>query len=167
MKMTRLPLLIAFLLPLSACGAAGPVSENANNVASLPDIETDPPDEMSGEGDAEAGTSATPAAPVGKSAVAIPEVFRGTWGSNPIDCDPTSPNSDAILHVYANGLRFAGSTARPVANVDATPNFISGDFEFTGGGRTYRRFQSLQLRDKQLVRTESGPNASYTYIRCE
>ena len=163
----RHALLIPMLLPLAACGGAGPVSENANNTQGLPDVETDPPDEMSGAGDAEPGTSATPAAPVGKSAVQIPEVFRGTWGSNPIDCDPTSPNSDAILHVYANGLRFAGSTARPIANVDATPDFISGDFEFTGGGRTYRRFQSLQLRDKQLVRTESGPNASYTYIRCE
>jgi hypothetical protein len=166
MKLSILPFAIALLLPLAACGGGGPVSEQANNVGGLPDVETNPPDEMTGAGDAEPGTSATPAAPVGKSAVQIPAVFHGTWGSNPIDCDPTSPNSDAILHIDANGLRFAGSTARPIANVDATPNFVSGDFEFTGGGNTYRRFQSLQLRDKQLVRTESGPNASYTYIRC-
>lgn len=167
MKMTRFPFLIALLLPLSACGGDGPVSKNANNVGGLPDVETEPPDEMSGAGDAERGTAAEPAAPLGKSAVQIPAVFRGTWGANPIDCDPTSPNSDAILEVEANGLRFSGSTARPIANVDVSSDFISGDFEFTGGGRTYRRFQSLQLRDKQLVRTESGPNASYTYIRCD
>jgi hypothetical protein len=167
MKMPLAPLLIVLLAPLPGCGGAGPVSENANNVAGLPDSETNPPDEMTGAGDAESGTSARPSAPGGRSPVQIPATFRGTWGSNPIDCDPSSPNSDAILRVDANGLHFAGSTARPIANVDATPDFISGDFEFTAGGRTYRRFQSLQLQGKQLLRTESGPNASYTYIRCD
>ena len=43
---------------------------------------------------------------------------------------------------------------------------IGADFEFTGEGQSWTKFETLQLKKDKLVRTESSPMASFTYARC-
>jgi hypothetical protein len=68
--------------------------------------------------------------------------------------------------IGADGLRFPESRAVPVRGVQTSEESISGDFAFTGKGRAWTRYQSLQLKKDKLRRTESNPSATFTYARC-
>ena len=154
----------AAALSSSACGGRDPVAEEADTAEALPDAETLPPDEMTGTGDAEGNAAAppTPAAPP----VTIPAALHGRWGLAPTDC--TAPGAArGLLVVTADGLRFYESVARLARHNGSSSDSISGDFAFTGEGQTWTRYQTLQLRDDKLIRTETRPTASYTYARCD
>lgn len=68
--------------------------------------------------------------------------------------------------ISARELLFNESRAVPAGNFNGSDNSFSADFTFTGDGRTWTTFQTLQLQDKRLVRTTSSPMASYTYAKC-
>lgn len=165
MQIPRTKLLfLGAALALAACGGDGPVADGANETGGLPEIESAPPDEMSG-----AGGSKNAAVPAARSeAVAsIPLALHGRWALAPADCAQRSDAAKGLLVVSGDGLRFYESRARPVANVESAPDFISGDFAFEGEGQSWKRFETLQLRGENLVRTESTPMETYTYVRCE
>ena len=151
---------------LAACGSSDPVADNAQNSDSLPTIATNT---ASADGSApEQGTTSA----VGNSAVAaastsIPQALRGRWGMTPEDCTSTRGDAKGLLTVTDNELRFYESRAVPADNVQVSPDSISADFAFTGEGMNWTKFQTLQLQDGKLVRTESGPMASFTYVPCQ
>lgn len=168
-----LPLLAA----LAACGGNdGPVDAEADNVAGLPD----PTEVAGGEiGTASADGSAPTnvLAPGGRAPLtsgdtasarqaAIPAALRGRWGMTPSDCIGNVGDGKGLLTVNASELRYPESVARPARNVETSPNSVSGDFDFNGRGQSWTKFQSLELQEERLVRTESSPMASFTYVRC-
>lgn len=163
----RTLLIASAAILLTACGGRDPVADGAADASGFPEQETAPPDEITGQGDAEAGSSATPSAPVAQASVPIPQRLRGRWSHDPAGCDANAPSAGSLMVVTGQGLRFEGSTATPAADIQTSPDSISGEFSFSDGTKSWTRFQSLELRDSQLVRTQGGPIESYTYIRCD
>ena len=156
--------LLAGLLVLSACESNDPVADN-NAGATLPDVEKQPPDEMTGAGDPE-GKAAQPVDGANATAATIPAALRGRWALAPADCEPGRADAKGLMTVLPNELRFYESRARLVKINDSSSDSVGGDFSFTGEGMTWSRYQSLKLQGNALVRTETEPVASYTYARC-
>ena len=154
-------------LLLAACGSQGPVADGAADASGFSEQETAPPDEITGQGDAEAGSSATPSAAVSQASVPIPQKLRGRWSHDPAGCDANAPSAGSLMVVTGQGLRFEGSTAMPAGDIHTSTDTISGEFSFSDGTKSWTRFQSLELRGGQLIRTQGGPIESYTYIRCD
>ena len=167
----RLPFItLAVVALLCSCDASDPVAEQANNSAALPPPPTVNASDPSGA--PPPPNSENPPAPAeGSSAVpasAIPALFHGRWGLTPGDCTSTRGDNKGLLVIGSDKLTFYESRAVPKGNVDSSPDSFSADFEFTGEGQTWTRFQSLELqKGGKLVRTESGPMASYTYAKCQ
>ena len=113
-----------------------------------------PPAEDSGTGAAEASGT-------------IPQALRGRWGMVPADCTTTRGDAKGLLIVSGDTLRFYESTARPAAEIEDSPDSISGTFAFTGEGMHWTKFQSLELQDGKLIRSETDPAHSYTYVACD
>ena len=168
--------LLALAFSLAGCGGNDPVAEEAENTAGLPSI-----DQVAGgrdgqpraDGGAPIGATAAPGArgasdyPANPSpAAAIPAALHGRWGMTPADCTSTRGDAKGLLVVSSDGMRFYESRATPVRNVERSNDSISADFAFTGEGQTWTKFQTLTLDDDRLVRTESSPMASFTYVRC-
>lgn len=168
--------LLALAFTLAACGGDDPVTEKADNTAGLPSI-----DNVAGgrdgvpsaDGAAPNGATSSPNArgssnfPSNPSpAAAIPAALHGRWGMTPADCTTTRGDAKGLLVVSADGMRFYESRATPVRNVERTNASISADFAFTGEGQEWTKFQTLTLEDDKLMRTESSPMASFTYVRC-
>jgi hypothetical protein len=155
---------------LVACSGREPVAAEANNTAAAPsDVDVLPPDESAAtptndleNGDDEDVNVDDAAAGNG----AIPTAFRGRWAMTPADCTRPVVGGEGGLLITGNELRFYQSVARPV-DVRATGNSIAGRFTFRGEGSRWTRHEVIEIRDHKLVRTESGPMASYTYARCE
>jgi hypothetical protein len=84
----------------------------------------------------------------------------------PADCTSTRGDAKGLLIVSSDGLRFYESRAVPARNTQKSDDSFSADFAFTGEGQTWSKFQTLTLDDDRLVRTESSPMASFTYVRC-
>ena len=166
---TAKTLLITAALALAACNDSGPVSEDANS-SSLPAPATSDAREPNGtppqpnSADAPQPTPANSAEPqaVGK----FPRALQGRWGMVPEDCTSTRGDAKGLLVIGETEMLFYESRAVPSANVETSTNSISGDFSFTGEGMSWTKFQSLEVRDGKLVRTESSPMTSYTYARC-
>lgn len=155
----------ALALLLAACGQQGPVANNADESAALPSVNqgaSDPSGAAPPPGTT-TGTGAMPAAP----AAAIPAGFHGRWGMAPADCTTTRGDAKGLLTIDRGGLKFYESRALPATNVNTSSDSFSADFAFTGEGQQWTRFETLELQDGKLVRTESGPMASYTYVRCD
>ena len=156
---------------LAACGGNDPVANEAENTAGLPSI-----DNVAGgrdgnpspDGGAPANGATSSSGAVGKpvGAAAIPRALHGRWGMTPADCTSTMGDAKGLLTVGAAELRFYESVAVPARNVEKADDSISADFAFTGEGQSWTRFQTLTLDDDKLVRTESSPMASFTYVRC-
>lgn len=162
----RILTLAIALLALGSCGDGGdPVADEANSAARLPDAESTPPDEMTGQGDAERGAAIEPAA-VGRPAANIPPALRGAWALSPGDCAARGGQSTGLLIVTQTELRFHDSRAIPVSDIGTSPDYISGTFAFTGEGKAWTRNETLQLQGNQLLRSETQPTESYTYARC-
>jgi hypothetical protein len=151
---------------LAACNSRDPVADGANNIAAAPPgVDVLPADE----------SVATPtnqlengvAEPSNASAQGtIPAALHGRWGMTPADCTSARGDTKGLLIVSGDALRFYESVARPNGDTRSSPNSISGDFDFTGEGMNWRKYQALELKDGKLVRTESDPMASFTYARC-
>ena len=166
----RLPYFSLFtVVLLSSCGGSDPVADGANDTAALPAPATSdagspngtpPPSNGQNPPEPAETNSAVPAA-------AIPGMFHGRWGLTPGDCTSTRGDAKGMLVIGPAQLTFYESRAIPVGNVEASEDSYSADFAFTGEGQTWTRYQSLELqKGGKLVRTESGPMASYTYAKC-
>jgi hypothetical protein len=170
----RAPALSAIALVLAGCGEGGPVSSEAGRsegpsaeLVAGSDVGT-----ASAEGSAPANVSAPGGrAPLtsGDTAAAdltIPAALHGRWGMTPDDCTSTRGDAKGLLLIDGQQLRFFESTARPARNVKMSADTLSADFAFAGEGMTWTKFETLQVRDGRLTRTESSPMASFTYVRC-
>ncbi len=160
----RFLLIPAYLVALAACDGRDPVAAQANqmtpetNMVALStadkSTESAPPTEDGGSGATEAtGT--------------IPQALRGRWGMVPADCTTTRGDAKGLLIVSGDGLRFYESTARPAAEIEDSADSISGMFAFTGEGMHWTKFQSLEIQNGKLIRSETDPAHSYTYVACD
>ena len=151
---------------LAGCGQSGPVANGAENTASLP-----PPDQAAPDPSAAAPANAT-ATPSGANAAQaangtkIPAALHGRWGMSPGDCTSTRGDAKGLLTINADEMRFYESVAVPQAEIAVAPDSIRGNFNFTGEGQSWTKFQALRLQGGELVRTESNPTASYSYAKC-
>lgn len=161
-------LALAAALSLAACGRNDPVDENADEAAALPappSVETSDPSGAAPPPNAAAQPE--PGNARSNSAATIPAQLRGRWGLAPGDCTSTRGDAKGLLIVGDRELRFFESRSVPVGNVESDDDHFSADFAFTGEGMNWTKFQSLELQDGKLVRTESTPMATYTYARCD
>jgi hypothetical protein len=151
------------MLTIVACGGRDPVAKEANNTAGLPTINDAVPDAT--------GSAPERARPGGGSAPAastiIPASLQGRWGLSPGDCTSTRGDAKGLLTVGPTELKFYESRAVPGPDTQSATDSISGDFAFTGEGETWTKFEALEVKGHELVRTESNPVASFTYARCK
>ena len=54
----------------------------------------------------------------------------------------------------------------PSPGAEADEDSITGNFRFTGEGQTWTKFETLQRRKDKLIRIDSNPTASYSYVKC-
>ncbi len=151
---------------LAGCGQSGPVANGAENTASLPAPDQAAPDPTAA---APANATATPSgANVSgpSNATKIPATLHGRWGMSPGDCTSTRGDAKGLLTISADEMRFYESVAVPDAELAVAPDSIRGNFNFTGEGQSWTKFQDLRLKGGELVRTESNPTASYSYAKC-
>ncbi|HVL79924.1 MAG TPA: hypothetical protein VM346_11660 [Sphingomicrobium sp.] len=141
----------AFLL-LAACNDNSPVAKEAR--------QDSPPESAVMSGDK------SPTVVDRRGAGVIPAPLHGLWAMTPADCDRPTGGAEAFIEVRGGELRFQDKTGWPTADAQTTDRSISGNFAFQEGSERSTRFQSLQLRDEKLIRTESDPMRSYTYARC-
>src|SRR6478672_401252 len=154
---------IAVAVLLAGCGKSDPVDSQAKHTDGLPASHENAPDATG----APPTNKANPAsAALGASATAIPAALQGRWALAPADCTSTRGDAKGLLVITPSDLRFYESRAVPGPNVHGSADSISGEFAFTGEGQTWTRFEALQVRKQELVRTESNPNASFTYAKC-
>ena len=160
----RFPLIsCAAIGALAACGKPDPVADNATAV-NLPVPSNDAAPSPLG-GPPEHATEDT-AAP-GASAGLIPLALQGRWGLAPGDCTSTRGDAKGLLVVSGNELRFYESRAVPSPGAQADGgDSINGNFNFSGEGQSWTRFETIERHKDKLVRTESNPAASYTYAKC-
>jgi hypothetical protein len=154
---------IASVATLVACSGQDPVAPEANNISSS-EVDVLPPDESAATptNDLENGADE----PVAEATNTIPASFQGRWALSPADCTSTRGDNKGLLTVAADKLTFYEARAIPAGSLKQTEDSVSGDFNFTGEGQTWKRYQVLELQNSKLVRTESSPMASYTYARC-
>jgi hypothetical protein len=153
--------LLVFLAGLAACARPSPVADNATGAA-LPARNVQP---VNATGAPPANAVAAPGA-VPAPATAVPAKLRGRWGLTPLDCTSTRGDAKGLLVVSAGGLQFYESRAVPASNLATTAASINGDFRFSGEGETWTKFESLQLQENKLIRTENDPVTTFTYARC-
>jgi hypothetical protein len=154
---------IASVATLVACSGQDPVAPEANNISSS-EVDVLPPDESAATptNDLENGADE----PVVEATSTIPASFQGRWALSPADCTSTRGDNKGLLIVAADKLTFYEARAIPAGSLKQTKDSVSGDFNFTGEGQNWKRYQVLELQNSKLVRTESSPMASYTYARC-
>jgi len=153
---------LAAIGALAACGKPDPVADNATAV-NLPVTSNEAePTPLGGppKNDTE------PAAAPPPSAGLIPAVLQGRWGLTPGDCTSTRGDAKGLIVVSSNEVRFYESRAVPSPGAQADSDSINGNFDFTGEGQSWTKFETLELQKDKLVRTESNPAASYTYAKC-
>lgn len=112
------------------------------------------------------GSKSEPEASVSAAAAAIPATLQGRWGLTPADCTSALAQAKGLLVISAGKLRFYESLALPSNGVQADNQSISGDFNFSGEGKAWARFEFLKRIGDKLTRTEADPAASYTYAKC-
>lgn len=161
-----LPAVALFIIGIIAgCDGNDPVASGANDTAALPaPANRDEPiaEPMPPANAARAGAADPPPLATGK----IPAALHGGWGLTPGDCTSTRGDAKGLLTVGPDQLRFYESVAVPSASIKADAKSISGDFSFTGEGQRWTKFQMLEVRKQELVRTETNPAASFTYAKC-
>jgi hypothetical protein len=151
------------LVLLAACGKPDAVAEVANNVEGLPSANASGP---SPTGAPPANASANAAASTEDPIAAIPVALRGRWGLTPRDCTSTLGDAKGLLIVNPTELRFYESRAIPAPGVQTSPDSINGNFAFTGEGQEWVKYETLELQQDKLIRTERDPVASFSYVRC-
>ena len=153
---------LALIGALAACGKPDPVADNATGV-NLPVPENDStPKPLGGPPENVAGAATSPA----DSSGLIPAALQGRWSLTPGDCTSTKGDAKGLLVVSSNELRFYESRAVPSPGAQADSDSINGNFDFSGEGQNWTKFETLERQKDKLVRTESNPAASYTYAKC-
>lgn len=162
----RVPVFTCVLMVvIAACGRQGPVANGANEVTAVPvpvNAATPTPEGAPPEN----GSKSAPEAPDSAPAAAIPATLQGRWGLTPEDCTSALDQAKGLLVINPGELRFYESLAAPAKEVQADNRSISGDFNFSGEGKAWARFESLKRNGDKLTRTEADPAASYTYAKC-
>ncbi|HEX5237565.1 MAG TPA: hypothetical protein VFW39_03775 [Sphingomicrobium sp.] len=170
---------IALALVLAGCGTNSPVARQANNTANLIAVvnQANAVAKAARAGDRKAVPPGAPVAPTAAPPIApaparsgngtIPAALQGRWGLTPGDCTVPLSKAKGLMVVAGNELSFYGSRAVPTADAVARANSFNADFRFSGEGRTWVKFETLQLNGDKLVRTESNPAAGFTYARCQ
>jgi hypothetical protein len=160
--MFRVPFIsVALVLAVVACGKNGPVDQKAAaDTAALPDVKVPAPSAIG-----EPHRQTEPARPLPAAAMKIPVALQGRWGLTPGACSSARGAKD-LLVVTPDDLRFYESRAVPTGDVEADGHSISGNFAFGGDGRSWARYEALNLEKDRLTRTETNPPASFTYAKC-
>jgi len=153
----------ALILTIAACNKRDPVADNANGAA-LPAPAKDTTPDPAGSPPQNATTPASDVAPT--PAATIPAALQGRWGLTPADCISTRGDAKGLLVVTPDRLTFYESRAVPSSGVETDNDSISGNFDFTGEGQTWTKYQALKRDRDKLTRTETNPAASYTYAKC-
>jgi len=158
----------ALMVAVVACSRRDPVADDANNTAALP-VSTEAANKATNAADP---TGAPPEKPTGATQASdpsrlIPASLQGRWGLTPMDCTSSGGDAKGLLIVSADNLKFYESRAVPTQTAHSGTDSITGDFNYTGEGQTWTKFESLRVRGDELVRTESNPTASFTYARCK
>jgi hypothetical protein len=158
MKRARFPI-FAFMaiLSIAACKKSDPVADEANAI---------PPAESTTDNAGPAAGGPPPISPNADAAAVIPAQLQGRWGLTPADCTSTRGDNKGLLVVTGDALKFYESRAMPGISIEKTDHSISGEFNFTGEGQSWTKYESLKLQSDGLVRTERNPAASYTYAKC-
>lgn len=162
MRFMAILLALGTTIWLLACSKPDPVATNATAVNVPAAIAKPRLDPQGGPPEKEAA----PTAPSAASKAAIPLSLQGRWGLTPGDCTSTRGDAKGLLVVTAEGLKFYESRAVPAGGTTADQDSITGNFDFTGEGQNWTKFETLELNRDTLVRTESNPAASYTYAKC-
>jgi hypothetical protein len=161
----RLPVITgALILAVVACNKPGPVANNVAAAAPPVAVNADARDPAGGP----TGNKSEPAAaaPSQSALASLPAGLQGRWGLTPGDCTAPLANAKGLLVVNSGELRFYESRAVPAPDVQTDAGTTSGTFHFTGEGRAWDKFESLQRNGDKLTRTEGNPTASYTYAKC-
>lgn len=164
MREFLLPVLsLTVVLAIAACDASDPIAHDANTVG-LPG-----PGKPASEPYGAPPSGAAPATPAQSAArgPAIPVALQGRWGLAPRDCTSSLGDAKGLLVVNGRELRFYESRAAPSGDVQASPDSISGTFDFVGEGQTWSKYQALRVEGRDLVRTETNPMASFNYAKCD
>ena len=154
---------IAVVAALAACGKPDPVANGANAVAAVP-ATADKAAPAPAGGPPPATAPAASASPAGTTP--IPAALQGRWGLTPGDCTSALGDAKGLLVINGRELRFYESRAVPSPGVTADSDSITGNFAFTGEGQSWTKFETFELRNNSLIRTESNPAASYSYAKC-
>lgn len=176
----RVPIVTcALILTIAACGKRDPVAAQANNTGNLVAV-VDQANATANAARAEAGKPPPPPSPAPATAASpsgapppssssrrpIPVGLLGRWGLTPADCTSALGDAKGLLVIGAGELRFYESRAIPSAGVQTDGGSISGNFDFTGEGQSWSKFEALKRTGDKLTRTETNPAASYTYAKC-
>lgn len=158
----------ALMVVVVACSKRDPVADDANATSALP-VSSDAANAATNAADP---SGAPPQKPSGATQTSdpsqlIPVSLQGRWGLTPMDCTSTKGDAKGLLIISATDLKFYESRAVPTETAQSGPDSITGDFNYTGEGQTWTKFESLKAKGDQLVRTESNPTASFTYARCK
>jgi len=160
----RVPIVTcALILTIAACGKRDPVADNASG-AVLPAPTNDTTPDPAGLPPANATAPANGVAPT--AAATIPAPLQGRWGLTPADCTSTRGDAKGLLVVTPDRMTFYESRAVPSTGVETDGDSISGNFDFTGEGQAWSKYESLKRDRDKLTRTETNPAASYTYAKC-
>jgi hypothetical protein len=54
----------------------------------------------------------------------------------------------------------------PATDVNSDTSSIIGNFAFTGGGRSWTKYEAIKVDNRRLTRTEINPTASFSYAKC-
>lgn len=156
----------AMAMAVEACGNEDQVANQPSNIVGAVDnveIETLPADESDATPTDELATGVDKP---GDADGIIPVALQGRWGMSPQDCTSTRGDTKGLITVTSDRIRFYESTARPSSDAHATADSVLGNFDFTGEGRSWTRHQMFKIQDGNLVRTESDPMSSFTYVPC-
>jgi hypothetical protein len=144
--------------------------DDTTNVANAA-VETLPPDEGNTATEARnsvengmAGNEAADDSEDSPSTASIPAQYRGRWGMNVNDCDPSRSDAKGLMTVEANRLRFYESVGTLQEQRPAIATSFSGMFSFMGEGQTWERVVTLTRTGDTLKRADS--EGSFTYRRC-
>lgn len=159
--MLRIPFISCLLfIAIAGCSSHNPVDAEAKT-SGLPDVNAPAP---SASGEPHGPT--TPAKGHQSPSIAIPASLAGRWGLAPRDCSAAASAAKGLLVITQNGLGFFESHAVPASEVGADPSSISGNFAFTGEGRSWTKYEALKVEHGRLIRTEINPSASFSYAKC-
>jgi hypothetical protein len=159
----RVPLISCALIgALASCGKPDPVADNATAVNLPVESSESNPTPLGGPPSNASAQTSAPAPQPGS----IPVALQGQWGLTPGDCTSKRGDAKGLLIVSSNQLRFYESRAVPSPGAQADTDSINGNFDFTGEGQSWTKFEKLERKKDKLVRTESNPAASYTYAKC-